>query len=854
MKSIALALILASAFEFASTRANLRDSRCLGEFVRCPLAGPGNGECVVDVQLCGNCPSANMSSYLCPLDGKTCVVGFNALLSCPGFKGSHYDSTLSEDERLDYLVSKTSLDEKIQQLQNTAPAILSLGIPAYQWLNDDQHGVARTPANATVFPNGVGLGATWSKETISLVGGVVGREARGLHNGFLASDPQRSMSCNGCSITAYAPNLNLAHDPRWGRTQEVYTEDPHLMSELVVQFVTGVQNNSAGSSLGPGGNNQAAACCKHFAVYNVEDGGGVVDDRFSFNAVVNGRDFWESYMPAFDACVSEAKAMHVMCSYNSVNGVPACGNTGLLTTVLRNKFSFEGFVVSDYDAWAFIYDRHQYTKSMEDAAALGINSGLDQEGGGNAAIDELHAAVNHSKTTPSAIEKAFRRLFRARIRLGMFDLRLVKYYDLFYNSTELANNEAHRAVNQRAARESITLLKNGNETLPLNARNVNSAALIGFQGNIAGLLSGNYAGSANSNNWGKSFHQALKDKVSGVHQVNACENVRCLNANASGAFDEAKAAAKKSDVTFILLGLAFDSYCSDPSGQAPPSENNYCESEMRDRTEIELPSGQREMLLQTGAASSNSVVCILIHGGAIALDAEMLSACDAIVDAFYPGPEGASATLDAVFGIFSPAGRLPVTFYQSTEALGKFGTISLYENSTSGYPGITYRYYKKPVLFPFGFGLSYTTFQYQAMKAPQSASVCDTIQVDVTLKNTGSVDSDEVVQCYVRHLNASVAVPNIRLAAFERVSVAAGSQTTVTLSILPKDRAVVLDGGAAAEGEDVYTADIFHVVEGDSAILISCGGGQPAFYKGALQKRTQIKGRKVPLSSCNGII
>lgn len=287
---------------------------CLGEFTRCP----DSGVCTMSAHWCGSGSSCKAGQYLCPSDSKTCVDSAADYLACPGLNGTHLDHTLGVEARLDYLVSHANLSAQIAQLTNTAPEMLELGIPEYQWLNDDQHGVARTPARATVFPNGVGLGATFAHDTLRAVGGVIGGEARGLHNGFLASDPVgREMHCNGCSLTMYAPNLNLVRDPRWGRAQEVYGEDPLHMGDLVVQLVRGAQNNSAGSSTDADGHMQAGTCCKHFAAYDIEGGAGT-PSRVSFDAEVNARDMWETYMPAFKACVVEARSSHVMCSYNSL--------------------------------------------------------------------------------------------------------------------------------------------------------------------------------------------------------------------------------------------------------------------------------------------------------------------------------------------------------------------------------------------------------------------------------------------------------------------------------------------------------------------------------------------------------
>jgi beta-glucosidase len=827
---------------------------------------PNQGACVLDADQ--DCQGAcTAGQYLCPtlpgVSGKTCVDGVQDYAKgCPGLGGTHLDATLPEAARLDFLVAHTTMEQQIQQLQNGAPGIHGVGVPAYQWLNDDQHGVARTTANATVFPNGVGLGATFDAGLLRQVGFVVGNEARGLHNGFLAADPTtREMQCNGCGITAYAPNLNLVRDPRWGRAQEVYTEDPVLMSELVTAFVTGLQNVTETDDASAARRLQAGACCKHWAVYDIEGGAGT-DDRYHFNADVDGRNFWESYVVGFDACVNRAKAMHVMCSYNSVNGVPTCANKGLLSTILRDQWQYEGFVVSDYDAWANIYDTHKYSADMEGAAADGLNAGMDQEGGGTKAIDQLGQAVKDGKTSAKAIETAFRRLMRARIRLGMFDPPAdVSYNDIVYDATELATNDAHNAINRQASEESMTLLKNDDDALPLSADSVRTLGLVGFQSNNAGILSGNYAGSANTGNWGKTITQTLTGKVDALRQADGCSNILCKEAADPHGFDGAKQVAAESDAVVVLLGLAFDFYCAGGSDRDAESAasfdaasrlddlvaasqdgtNNFCECEGRDRDAIELPSSQKQLVLDVRASlgKGKKLVAVLIHGGAVALDDETLGALDAVVDAFYPGPHGAQAIADVIFGEFSPSGRTPITFYRKTADLPKLDEMDWYPNVTRNSPGISYRYFRGDVLFPFGFGLSYTKFAYSGLK-PASTTIgpCDTLTVTIDVVNTGRMDSDEVVQCYVKQPNASVPVPQVRLAAFARAHVEVGQTVTVSLSVPPQSHAAVLD---AVTGDAIYTAGSDVVVEA-GAFELYCGGGQPDFADDTLKTEIVVRG------------
>ena len=799
----------------------------------------------------GECGSCKRGEYLCPSDQKTCVASAADYDKCPGLKGTHLDWTLSEDARLDYLVAHTSLAEQIGQLTNKAPAIYELGIPQYNWLNDDQHGVARTSARATVFPNGAGLGATFSHKTIHAVGTVIGQEARGLHDGFLSAPNGRgaTIGCNGCGITLYAPNINLVRDPRWGRAQEVMGEDPTLTGDLVAQFVTGAQNNTLESPVGPDGHHlRVGTCCKHFAAYDVEGGAGT-PARYMFDAELNARDLWETYMPAFESCVRDAQSSHVMCSYNSVEGVPTCGNKGLLTTILRDQWKWDGFVVSDYDAWANILNTHHYVSTMEDAAAEGLNAGMDQEGGGTGAISQLAAAVKDGKTTAAAVANAFKRLFRLRIRLGMLDPPTsVPYNKLRYNATELEFNQAHLAVAKTAALESMTLLKNAG-TLPLAASKLKKLAVIGPQATMAGLLFGNYAGSANKGNWGRTIEQGLADYLSAhggatVVQSNGCDDIAC--GKSSDNYADASKAAASSDATVVVLGLAFDNYCN--TGFDGDGKQDYCEREGQDRAMIELPEGQAKMVaaLRAAMGPDKPLIAVLIHGGTMALGDAVTGALDAVLDAWYPAIEGANAIAETLFGDYSPAGRSPATWYPGTSSLPPLGDMNMYPNATAKTNGITYRFFQGNVTYPFGFGLSYTDFAYSGAALDKASyKPCDAIGVTVTVRNTGAVDSDEVVQVYVATPKATVPSPQIRLAAFTRVHIEAGSTATVSLSVAPRRHAVVHDGDV--RGTAIYAASANQFVE-TGPLEIYVGGGQPKFYAGNQKLVATIDGTAALLS------
>jgi beta-glucosidase len=440
---------------------------CIGEYERCL----NTSDCVLIREYCGKCGAGE---YLCP-SLTECVTDVQ---NCQDLRGTFWDWNLTVEHRVEILVNITTLGEKIQQLQNSAPAIERLYIPAYQWLNDDLHGVNQN--DATSFPNGCGLGATWAPDTLEEVGSAIGTEARATHH-YYVNNGNRAVNptYNGMGMTIYGPNVNLVRDPRWGRNQEVNGEDPLLTSRLTVGMVKGAQLKERGYV-------KAMACCKHFAAYDVED---FPEHRFVYDAVVDNRNMYETYLPVFEACARKVDVGHIMCSYNSVNGVPACGNKALLTDILRKQWNYSGWVVSDYDAWAMIHTEHHYCPNMTCAAALGINAGCDQEGGGNSAINQLPEAIAAGLVSLDRVNDSFRRLFRARFRLGMFDPpSIVPFAAVPITKISSAR---HLELALRAARESICLYRNHKNVLPLSRST--RIAVVGPNAAATKWLQGNYA-------------------------------------------------------------------------------------------------------------------------------------------------------------------------------------------------------------------------------------------------------------------------------------------------------------------------------------------------------------------------
>jgi len=791
---------------------------------------------------CGQCAPGQ---YACPF-GNTCVATVEEYVSCPGLRGTHLDWNLSEDERISLLLSKLNLTDMTGQLVNNAPAISHVAIPAYNWLNDDEHGVIGT-TRAASYPMGVGIGASWSKEIAHSVGRAIGIEARSTHNTLAdksgnncSSTSTGKVTANGCGITLYAPNINLVRDPRWGRAEEVYGEDPYLTAELTVGMVTGMQGNKEGETLAEdGGALMSGACCKHYAVYNNEN---VPIDRFTLDANVSNRDLWETYLPVMKACVVRAKATHVMCSYNAVNGKPTCAHDELLNQVLRDQWKFEGFVVSDYDAWINLFTTHHYASSYGDAAAKGINAGLDQEGGFGtySAVDALPAAVASGNVSMTTVSKAVERLMRIRIRLGMLDPPArVSPMNSTYRPDKQAETPDKLALSQRAARESIVLFKNSENALPLDRSKLESLVVIGPQADDPKILLGaaNYAPADLPSLGVSTILGGLKESAgrhTAVTNVSGCVDVPCATAD-TGAVSSALSNAS---AAVIVLGDSFgDASLGWPLCQGTGEDG--CESEMHDRTTIELPGKQVDVVKAAKAAlGGRPLVCVLVHGGAIALG-DAKGVCDAIVDLWVPGQRGGAALAEIIFGDFSPAGRSPVTFYTSTSDLPDMGDFNEYPHENSN--GSTYRYYTGLApAFRFGDGLSYTQFKYTNLEAPQTSPACADVTVSVTVNNIGDHVSDEVVQVYAQVPEATVPAPRIRLVAFERLTaIPAHSSQKATLTIKPESFAVVHPSTSP------YVPQL--AVE-KGTLVLHVGGSQP----GPDTLRTEINiSETVGLETCN---
>jgi beta-glucosidase len=639
------------------------------------------------------------------------------------------------------LVGRMTLEEKVSQMQDVAPAIERLGIPAYNWWNEALHGVARS-GTATVFPQAIGLAATWDDSLIFRMATVISDEARAKHHEYVRTGSRGRYQ----GLTFWSPNINLFRDPRWGRGQETYGEDPFLTGRLAVQFIRGMQGDDPRYL-------KTVATVKHFAVHS-----GPEPDRHRFDAVVSERDLRESYLSHFEAGIREGPAYSVMCAYNRVDGKAACGSDMLLGGILRREWGFRGYVVSDCGAIDDIYRRHQIVPTAAQAAALGVKSGTDLECGRT--YTSLVDAVRQGLITEQEIDTAVTRLFLARFKLGMFDPPdSVRWARIPFS---VLDQPAHRALARQAARESIVLLKNAGGVLPL-PKTVRTIAVIGPNADNAEVLLGNYNGTPT-------------DPVTPLRGIREAlgNGTRVLYARgadlASGADSleaEAERAARQADAVVLFLGLT-----SRLEGEEMPVQIRGFSG--GDRTKIDLPASQ-EHLLERIAAVGKPTVLVLMSGSAVAVNWAQ-DHVPAIVEAWYPGEAGGTAIADVLFGDYNPGGRLPVTFYRSVDDLPPFDDYRMANR--------TYRFFTGTSLYAFGHGLSYTTFAYSKlrMSAP-TVRAGDTVTVRVDVRNTGRRTGDELVQLYVRHPGSAVERPRHELKGYRRITLRPGETRTVALPL-----------------------------------------------------------------------
>jgi len=669
------------------------------------------------------------------------VALLGAQLSAQTRRPDYQNPDLPFARRVADLVSRMTLEEKVSQLQDVAPAIDRLGIPRYNWWNEALHGVARSGL-ATSFPQAIGLAATWNDSLVFRMATVISDEARAKHHEYVRQGSRERYQ----GLTFWSPNINLFRDPRWGRGQETYGEDPFLTGRLAVQFVRGMQGDDPKYL-------KTVSTVKHFAVHS-----GPEPERHTFDAVVSERDLRESYLPHFAAGIREGGAYSLMCAYNRVLGSPACGSDVLLKDILRGEWGFSGYVVSDCGAISDIYERHKVVQTAAAAAALGVKTGTDLECGNVYA--NLVDAVRQGLITEQAIDTAVKRLFLARMRLGVFDPpERVRWAQI---PISVLDRPAHRALARQVARESIVLLKNAGSVLPLR-KDIGTIAVIGPNCDDRRMLLGNYEGAPADS---ITPLRGIREAVSRGTRVLYARGSDWVVPGDSG-LAEAVRAAEQADVVVLCLGLTAQLEGEEMSVETPGFRGG-------DRTRIDLPDAQQR-LLERIVAVGKATVLVLMSGSAVAVNWAQ-EHVPAIVEAWYGGQAAGSAVADVLFGDYNPGGRLPVTFYKSVNDLPAFDDYRM--------AGRTYRFFKGTPLYPFGYGLSYTTFAYKNLRTSATTlRAADTAVIWVDVTNTGRRTGDEVAQLYVRHLGSRVERPTEDLRGFRRVTLKPGETHTVAFSL-----------------------------------------------------------------------
>ncbi len=855
----------------------------------------------------------------------TFLLAFPFQIARPQATPTYKNPSLPIEQRVNDLVSRMTLEEKISQMMNGAAAIERLGIPEYEWWNEGLHGVARA-GYATVFPQAIGLAATWNTDLMYQVADVISTEARAKHHEFARKNDRGRYK----GLTYWSPNINIFRDPRWGRGQETYGEDPYLTARMGVAFVKGLQGNDPKYF-------KVIATPKHYAVHS-----GPEPERHSFDAIATLRDMQETYLPAFHATVVEAGAYSVMCAYNRTNGEPCCTSKPL-NDILRKEWNFNGYIVSDCGAIDDIYLRHKYVKTEGEASALAVKAGTDLTCGRE--YRSLVQAVKDGLITEAEIDVSLKRLMTARFKLGMFDPpEMVAYARIPYSEND---SEPHRQLALRASRESVVLLKNQNNILPLK-KTIGTIAVLGPLADNLGVLLGNYNGqptkystpltgiqskvssstkvlyspaiyppgvlveaipntSLSSNGPGLRAEYFNNKDLSGTPvlvrtdpQVNfewgamspgprvvednfSVRWTGKLTAPETGKFSigiagnggmrlvvdgqtvieeltNRRTRSVNKDIN-LEAGRTYDirleyfennnQYSAAKLNWAPPSGDAYLKKDAiekakqadaivmvagitpsvegeemdvkvdgfrgGDRTEITLPKPQEDLIKEIQGLGK-PVILVLMGGSALAVNWANDNV-PAILDAWYPGQDGGAAIADIIFGDYNPAGRLPVTFYKSVDQLPPFTEYKM--------AGRTYRYFKGEPLYPFGFGLSYSTFKYDGLKlGAKQVRSGDSLKVSVNVTNTSKRDGDEVVQLYITDSESKFPVPIRSLAGVKRVFLKAGEKQMVSFEIKPEQMSVFDDDGK-------------RLIEPGS-FVVTVGGKQPGFTGSADAKSTSV--------------
>jgi beta-glucosidase len=661
-------------------------------------------------------------------------------------------------ERVDDLVSRLTMQEKAAQMLHESPALPHLGIPAYNWWNECLHGVARAGV-ATVFPQAIGLAAMFDAKRMHEIAVVVSDEARAKHHEFARKQDFGYYK----GLTFWTPNINIFRDPRWGRGHETYGECPYLTGRLGVALCKGLQGDDPKYL-------KLVATPKHYAVHSGPEG-----LRHSFDAIATPKDLRETYLPAFFECVTEAKAYSVMSAYNRTNGEPCSGSPTLLQKILRDEWKFEGYVVSDCWAIRDLHEHHKVTATFEESAAVAVKAGCDLNCG--CTYEHIPSAVAQGLLSEAELDVCVKRLMLARMRLGMFDPQeSVPYAQIPY---EVNDCDAHAELALAAARDSIVLLKNQGGLLPLSPE-LGSIAVIGPNAHNDEVLVGNYFGTPTRSVTPLEGIRAAASKRTKVWYTPGCKLLgdKPEGLGRAGILSEAVSLAERAEVVVLCLGLS-----AEIEGEQGDASNSEAAG---DKAHLNL-TGLQQKLLEAVVAVGKPTVLVLISGSALCVtwaDAHV----PGIIQAWYPGQAAGTAIADVLFGKHSPAGRLPITFPKSLDDVPAFTDYSM--------RGRTYRYLEKEPLYPFGYGLSYTRFEYSELAVSKArVGVGESVEISATVKNVGARASDEVVQLYLKDLEASVTMPHHSLRGFERLTLAPGESRKVSFLLSQRDLSLIDDQG-----------------------------------------------------------
>lgn len=695
------------------------------------------------------------------------------------------------EKRARELVAQMTLEEKAFQMVHGAPAIERLGIKAYNWWNEALHGVARAGV-ATVFPQAIALAATFDEDFIEEVADAISTEGRAKFNVQQKFDDTDIYK----GLTFWSPNINIFRDPRWGRGHETFGEDPYLTSRLGVRFVEGIQGHDENYM-------KAAACAKHFAVHS-----GPEDLRHEFDAKASRQDMYETYLPAFKACVQEARVEAVMGAYNRTNGEPCCGNKTLLQDILREEWGFKGHVVSDCWAIKDFHEGHGVTSGPLESVALAVTNGCDLNCG-NLFI-YVKEAVERGMIPQERVDEALVHLFTTRMKLGLFDEKgKTPYDDIPYTAVD---SKEMQDLNLRAAEKCVVLLKNEGNLLPLDKSKINTIGVIGPNANNRKALIGNYEGTASRY---FTVSEGIQEYVGDEVRVLVSEGCHLYQDRISGLSEgkdrdsEVKAVCEASDVIIMCLGLD-----AGLEGEEGDQGNQYASG---DKPDLNLPGRQQE-ILEIAYESGKPVVLVLLSGSALAVNWAD-EHIPAILQGWYPGAQGGRAIARVLFGDKNPEGRMPVTFYRTLEELPEFTDYSMKDR--------TYRYMKNEALYPFGYGLSYTDFAYSDVTVSSEVVGTEGIVLKTVLTNAGSREGTETVQAYVKADREGT--PNAQLKGIKKVTLKPGESREVTIT-LPLSAFALYDEQAVNRVEA-------------GRYLVSVGGTQPD------SRSEKLTGRKTAVIS-----